>query len=468
MSLRTRLVVSMTALLLVVIAAVGIAASRSVRMILLDQVDGSLVALAERRAFPRPNTEPSASDAVVFRSIAEVHVNSTGQLVYSRPSGYIDDPDELPDLRGVQRQEGFGYVRSVDGAVQYRTYLDIRRDSSLSFYAAPMTPVTQAISTLVARLVTTGGLVLLIGAAATWLTVRSATRPVDEMIDAAAAIADGDLSRRVPELDPSTELGQLSVALNKMLIKIEEGVTAERAARERLRQFVADASHELRTPLTTIIGYAELRTKSGTAFAQVEDQAWDRIESESRRMARLTEDLLTLARLGHAQELEASEVDLVAIGHGLVEDHRTVDPERPIDFIAPDSLVISGDAERLHQVLSNLIANTRVHTPPGTRVELAVESGDRTATVRVTDTGPGIPADSLEAVFERFYRADQSRARQSGGSGLGLAIVRAIVEAHGGTVTAGNAPQGGAQFTVTLPRNGQPGRSGGGGDGVAR
>lgn len=457
MSLRTRLVVSMTALLLVVIAAVGAAASRSVRSILLDQVDGSLVAIAERRGFPRPGTEPSASDAVVFRSIAEVHVDSSGQLVYSRPSGYIDNPDELPDLRGVVREEGFGYVRSVDGAVEYRTYLDIRREGSLSFYAAPMAPVTQAIATLVARLVAAGGLVLVIGAAATWLTVRSATRPVDEMIETAAAIADGDLSRRVPELDPSTELGQLSTALNKMLIKIEEGVTAERAARERLRQFVADASHELRTPLTTIIGYAELRNKSGTAFAEVEDQAWERIETESRRMARLTEDLLTLARLGHAQELEHSEVDLVAIGRGLVEDHRTVDPERPIDLVAPDTMTVRGDAERLHQVLSNLIANTRVHTPPGTRVEVRIEGDDRTATMTVADTGPGIPADSLDAVFERFYRADKSRARQSGGSGLGLAIVRAIVEAHGGTVRAGNAPQGGAQFTVELPRRIRPG-----------
>lgn len=452
MSLRTRLVVSTTALLLVVIAAVGLAASRSVRAILLDQVDGSLVAIAERRGFPRPDTEPSASDAIVFRSIAEVHVSASGQLVYSRPSGYIDDPDELPDLGGVERAEGLGYVPSVDGAVQYRTYLDIRRDGSLSFYAAPMTPVTLAISSLVARLVTTGGLVLLVGAAATWLTVRSATRPVDEMIEAAAAIADGDLARRVPDLDPSTELGQLSVALNKMLIKIEEGVTAERAARERLRQFVADASHELRTPLTTIIGYAELRGRSGEAFTEVEEQAWERIESESRRMARLTEDLLTLARLGHAQELEHAAVDLVAVGRGLVDDHQTVDPQRPIDLVAPDAMVVEGDAERLHQVLSNLIANTRVHTPPGTRVEVRIDGDDRVATMTVTDTGPGIPADSLDSVFERFYRADKSRARQSGGSGLGLAIVRAIVDAHGGTVTAGNAPGGGAQFTVELPR----------------
>ncbi len=447
----------MTALLMVVIAAVGVAASRSVRDILVDQIDGSLASIAERRGFPRPESEPSASDTVVFRSIAELHMNSTGQLVFSRPSGYVDEPDELPDLRGVIRREGFGYVDSVDGAVQYRTYLDIRRDEALSFYAAPMTPVTQAINSLVVRLLTAGGLVLIVGAAATWFTVRSATRPVDEMIETAAAIADGDLSRRVPELDASSELGRLSTALNKMLIKIEEGVTAERAARERLRQFVADASHELRTPLTTIVGYAELRGRGGLATPEMEDQAWERIEAESRRMERLTEDLLTLARLGHAQGLENSPVDLVTIGRALVEDHRTVDPGRPIDLVAPDTLVVQGDAERLHQVFANLIANTRVHTPAGTRVEVRIEGDDRTATVTVTDSGPGIPADSLDAVFERFYRADKSRARQSGGSGLGLAIVRAIVEAHGGSVTAGNAAEGGARFSVTLPREHQGG-----------
>lgn len=452
MSLRTRLVVSMTTLLMVVIAAVGVAASRSVRDILVDQIDGSLASIASRRGFPRADSEPTPPDTVVFRSIAEVHMSSSGQLVFARPSGYVDEPDELPDLSGVARQEGFGYVDSIDGAVQYRTYLHMRSDNSLSFYAAPMTPVTQAISSLVVRLLTAGGLVLLVGAAATWLTVRSATRPVDEMIETAAAIADGDLSRRVPELDPSSELGRLSTALNKMLIKIEEGVTAERAARERLRQFVADASHELRTPLTTIIGYAELRARGGLAAPEAEEQAWERIEAESRRMARLTEDLLTLARLGHAHELERAPVDLVAIGAGLVEDHRTVDPGRPIELVAPETMTVEGDAGRLQQVLSNLIANTRVHTPPGTRVEVRIEGDDRAATVTVTDTGPGIPADSLDAVFERFYRADKSRARKSGGSGLGLAIVRAIVEAHGGWVTAGNTPEGGAQFTVTLPR----------------
>lgn len=451
MSLRTRLVVSMTILLLIVIAAVGVAASRSVRDILIDQIDGSLASIAARRGFPQTGSE-SAADTVVFRSIAELHMSPTGRLVYSRRSGWTDQPDEIPDLRDVPHEEGFGYVNSVDGAIRYRTYLDIRNDGALSFYAAPMTPVAEATRRLVARLLAAGGAVLLAGATATWFTVRRATRPVDEMIETAAAIADGDLSRRVPELDPSSELGRLSTALNKMLIKIEEGVTAERASRERLRQFVADASHELRTPLTTIIGYAELRGRGGLATPEVEDQAWDRIEAESRRMARLTEDLLTLARLGHPQELEHSQVDLVSIGRGLVEDHRTVDPKRPIELVAPDVLMVPGDAERLHQVMANLISNTRMHTPSGTRVEVRIEGDERTATMTVSDTGPGIPADSLDAVFDRFYRADKSRARKSGGSGLGLAIVRAIVEAHGGTVTAGNTQEGGATFTVTLPR----------------
>lgn len=450
MSLRARLVASMTVLLLVVIAAVGVAATRSVRGILVDQVDGSLVTVASRRGFPKPGTEPH-TETVFFRSIAEIHMTSSGTLVLSRPSGFTDDPDELPDLGSLPLEEGFSYVGSVDGSVRYRTFLDVRPDRSVSVYAIPMATVDQAIATLINRMLAAGALVLLAGGAATWWAVSRAMRPVDEMIEVAAAIAGGDLSRRVPELDTATELGRLSTALNQMLVNIEGVMTSELEARERLRQFIADASHELRTPLTTVIGYAELRSRGGLDDPEVESQAWERIESESRRMARITEDLLTLARLGQSQELQRTEVDLVEVARGLVEDHRAVDTDRTIELDAPDDLIINGDPGRLHQVLGNLLSNARVHTPPGTRIVIRLSAGPRGATVVVADTGPGIPPEALDAVFDRFYRTDKSRARKSGGSGLGLAIVRAIVEAHGGTVSVENAPHGGAQFTVNLP-----------------
>lgn len=449
MTLRTRLVASLTGLLLLVIAALGVAASRSVRDILVDQIDGSLLAVAARRGFPSGNQPP---DTVVFRAIAEVHMTRSGRVVMARPSGFTDDPDELPDLTGLPRRAGFAFVPSADGSIRYRTFVDARPNGAVSIYASPMTPVAEAVRTLVAKLLVVGGAVLLLGGAASWWTVRRATEPVDQMIDVAASIAGGDLSQRIPELDPSSELGKLATALNKMLSDIERAVNSERDARERLRQFVADASHELRTPLTTLIGYAELRKKGGLVETALEDQAWERIESESRRMANLTEDLLTLARLGQAQPLQFGVVDLVALARDMIEDHRAVDPGRTVELQAPASLLITADAERIQQVVANLLSNLRVHTPEGTAAEIRITERRDQAVIEVADEGPGLPVDSLDAVFDRFYRADKSRARKSGGSGLGLAIVRAIVEAHGGFVTAGNSPGGGAKFTVALPR----------------
>lgn len=450
MTLRTRLVVSLTGLLLLVVAAVGVAASRSVHGILVDQIDGSLVAVAARRGFPTGTGEQPA-DTVLFRSIAEIHMTRAGRVILARPSGFTDDPDELPDIAGLPRREGFAYVPSADRSIRYRTFVDARPSGAVSIYATPMTAVTEAVRTLIRKLALAGGAVLLLGGAATWWTVKRATEPVDEMIEVAASIAAGDLGRRIPELDPGSELGKLATALNKMLSDIERAVTSEREARERLRQFVADASHELRTPLTTIIGYAELRRRGGLADPAVEEQAWARIESESRRMASLTEDLLTLARLGQTQPLQFGEVDLVGIVRDMVDDHRAVDPGRPVELEAPDSLLITADAERVQQVVGNLLSNLRVHTPSGTTAIVRLTGGPDEVSLEVSDTGPGIPEDSLEAVFERFYRTDRSRARKMGGSGLGLAIVRAIVEAHGGSVSAHNRPEGGAVFRVTLP-----------------
>jgi two-component system OmpR family sensor kinase len=272
------------------------------------------------------------------------------------------------------------------------------------------------------------------------------------MVETAEAIAGGDLTRRVPDLPPGTELGRLGGSLNEMLTHIEHALKVERAGQERLRRFVADASHELRTPLAAVAGYAELRRRGGLATADDEDKAWSRIESESRRMGSLIEDLLMLARLDQSQPLRFEPVDLAAIVGDAAADHRAIAPDRPIEVDAPDSLMVEGDGERLHQVVSNLLSNARVHTPPGTGVNAAVGSdSDGTVRIEVTDDGPGIAGDAVDRVFERFYRADQSRSRRSGGSGLGLAIVQAIVAAHGGTVGASNVEGRGARFAVTLP-----------------
>jgi two-component system OmpR family sensor kinase len=256
----------------------------------------------------------------------------------------------------------------------------------------------------------------------------------------------------VPDLDPGTELGRLGLSLNEMLAHLEEAVETERDAKERLRQFVADASHELRTPLATIAGYAELRSKGGLPTEEDQAKAWSRIESESRRMGMLIEDLLILTRLGQSQPLRIGPVDVAQIARDASADHAAIDPLRPVDVESPDEVVLQADEERLTQVITSLLANVRVHTPEGTETTVVVLDGPDTVMIEVTDDGPGIPDAALDQVFERFYRADPSRSRKSGGAGLGLSIVHAIVGAHDGTVTATRTDAGGTRITIELPK----------------
>jgi two-component system OmpR family sensor kinase len=277
------------------------------------------------------------------------------------------------------------------------------------------------------------------------------------MIDTAAAIAAGDLTKRVPEADPDSELGRLGTSLNEMLTSVEEAFTAENRANERLKQFVADASHELRTPLAAISGYAELERRGALADPEERERVMRRIEAETKRMGRLVEDLMLLARFDLGDQAEAGAsldyrpVDLAVIARDAIADHEAIDPGRPVRRVGRDRVMVKGDDERLTQVLANLLANLRTHTPPGTAATLsfAIENGWVVASI--ADDGPGFPPEALPLVFDRFYRADPSRSRRSGGSGLGLAIVAAIIEGHGGSVAAANVPDGGAMISFRVP-----------------
>lgn len=450
MSLRAKLVISFTGLLLVVIAGVGVVASRSMSTILIDQIDTTLTSFADRGPEPGGGHPPPEADEAFLNPIAEIFIPADGDEAFAKPSGFSDNPDPLPDVREISGVEGFTELPSIDGTLDYRAHVMVFPDGAIFVRAAPLDDVEAATSSLVRTLLLAGAGVLLIGGAATWWMVDRSMRPVGEMVDTAEAIAAGDLTRRVPDRDPSTELGRLGHSLNEMLAHIEDALTTEREGRERLRRFVADASHELRTPITAVAGYAELHRKGGLETPEVEERAWSRIESESKRMGALIEDLLMLARLGENQSLVVDEVDLAQIAHDAAADHGTIDPERPIRVEGETSLIVPGDEQRLHQVVSNLLANVRVHTPAGTLVTIDIEDEGPWAVVTVADDGPGIPPDALEQVFDRFYRADRSRSRSSGGSGLGLSIVSAIVEAHGGTVDVVN--DGGARFTIRLPK----------------
>jgi len=283
-----------------------------------------------------------------------------------------------------------------------------------------------------------------------WFVLHLGVRPLDQMAATADAIAAGDLSRRVERAEPRTEAGRLGLALNTMLTEIEQAFAQRAESEERLRRFVADASHELRTPLTSIRGYTELWRQGGLEDEAHLADAMRRVEHEAARMGVLVDELLLLARLDQGRPLERAPVDLARIVADAVRDAQAVEPERPLSLDEPDQVVVLGDESRLNQVVANLLANARVHTPPGAavRVRLAVE--DDRAVLEVADDGPGLGPDPAR-VFERFYRADASRARARGGSGLGLSIVAAVSEAHGGRATAGAAPSGGALLRVELP-----------------
>ncbi len=309
------------------------------------------------------------------------------------------------------------------------------------------------ISTFIGLIVT--GACVLIG----WLGFRRAFRPLRAIEDTAAAIAAGDLTRRIPPRQANDEVASLARSLNAMLAQIESSFEVRAASEARMRQFVTDASHELRTPLATVRGYAELYRQGAAAGPEATAGAMRRIEDEATRMAGLVEDLLTLARMDNRRPLELSSVDLTVLAGDAVQDARAREADRTIRLVGLEDsaivpAVLRGDEARLRQVVTNLLANALTHTPPGTAVEVAVGPAAERVRLEVRDHGPGIAIADAPRVFERFFRKDPARGRRAqGGHGLGLAIVAAIVEAHAGRVGVASTPGGGATFVVDLPRS---------------
>jgi two-component system OmpR family sensor kinase len=299
------------------------------------------------------------------------------------------------------------------------------------------------------ELLVTGLVLAALGAIGVWV-VSLGLRPLRAIEKTAGAIASGDLSQRVERAEERTEVGRLGLALNAMLSQIETAFKAREASERKLRRFVADASHELRTPLAAVRAYAELFTRGADRRPDDLARAMTGITRESERMSLLVQDLLLLARLDEGRPLEREPVPLDEVVSEAVDTARMVEPARPIELHADDAVVL-GDHDRLRQIVDNLLSNVRAHTPPGTPVRVTVGRVNGDALIEVHDTGPGLSEKSLERVFERFYRADQSRSRASGGVGLGLSIVAAVAQAHGGTVAARSEVGKGATFRIALP-----------------
>ncbi|MEN9753555.1 MAG: hypothetical protein RL670_1246 [Actinomycetota bacterium] len=306
-----------------------------------------------------------------------------------------------------------------------------------------------------------GILLLVVSGLAIWLTITSALRPLREVERTAALVADGDISKRLIQDQGRTEIARVSRSLNTMLNSIESALSSRNQTLAQMRRFVADASHELRTPLVSVRGYAELYRMGALKDKKAVGEAMERIESEAIRMSGLVESLLTLARLDEGTKLEALPGDLVALARNAAKDASVADHGREIvvtdlagtPLSADASETIEMDAAQLRQVLTNLLANACRFSPEGGQVEVAIGSADHNRVVfEVRDHGEGIPEQLRHRVFERFYRVDNSRNRDTGGSGLGLSIVSTLVSLHQGTVKALETPGGGATFRVELPR----------------
>jgi two-component system OmpR family sensor kinase len=479
MSLQKRLVAVVALLLVVGLLVADVVTYASVRSFLYGQADNTLaqneVLGFNYLSYAAAKDVPVNATELSRRVSADVYLtllDRDGQVILRRPSGSPTSPDpapvltrdipvqRVPDIYGRRVRVGryAGTFRPDPDAVvlassgdpdgEYRAVAVTVPQGTL-VTSISLNPTNDTLNSLrrveliasLAVLVAMGILVMVV--------VRRGLRPLRQMAGTADAIASGDLTRRVPEGRPGTEVGRLGLALNEMLAQIEGAFAEKSASEERLRQFVADASHELRTPLTSIRGYAELLGRGGFSDEAGQRRALMRIEQEATRMGGLVEDLLLLAELDRGRPLRAEPVDLHRICADVVGDSNTVAQGHHLTLEEGPPVVVVGDGERLAQVAHNLVRNAMAHTPEGTAVTVSTGVAQDMGYIEVSDNGPGIPPADADRVFDRFYQSDPSRS--AAGTGLGLAIVRAIAEALHGTADVAPGPGPGATLVVRIP-----------------
>ena len=460
MSLRSRLLLTVGALLAVALLVSGGLVVGFTRANLIQQLDDELRS-ADLVDAGRFGPGPGAGDPT-GRRIALLIVTRNGQRIQAYPSGFRNRPDPLPTIPDVGELHATLHQiverPSDDGSLTYRMLIEQGPRGVLLVFAAPLTAVEGPVNLVVRNLLVIGAAVLVAAMVAGWLLIRRDLRPLETITGTATRIAGGDLSRRVELGADSSEVGRLGAAFDSMLDRIQGAFHAQQAAlsekersEARLRRFVADASHELRTPLTTLRGYVELYGAGGLEDRSTLDQAMARIGTESRRMAALVEDMLLLARLDQGRPLRRDRVDLSDLASDAVADERAIEPRRPVVADVAQGIAVTGDEDRLRQVIANLFANVRLHTPAEAPLEVSLTARDGACILTVADHGLGIDPAHADRIFDRFYRADAGRSRDRGGAGLGLAIASSVVKAHGGGIAFAPTPGGGATFTVTLP-----------------
>jgi two-component system, OmpR family, sensor kinase len=470
-SLRTRLLLAILALVALGLVAAGAVTYVSLRNFLLERIDQQAldgrapVTMGLERLLQTGSSDFGNGGApgvnLPIGTFTQLR-GSDGSVLIAAPvqfGGQTNNfaqpvlPSRLPSSgSGKHGSAYFTVTKSTGGqATDFRVMVAAAPEiQGVVLVAIPLTDMQQTLRQLMGLEVIVSLVVIALLAIASWLIIKRDLRPLEKMAVTADAISAGDLSLRVEPSEPRTEVGRLGLSLNTMLSRIEVAFAERAATEDKLRRFLADASHELRTPLTSIRGYSEVfdRAKEDPENLAL---AMRRIEEESKRMGVMVEELLVLARLGEGREPEKLPVDLARVVDDCVSDARAAAPGRDITVERAEAADVLGDDHQLHQVLHNLLSNAERHTPPEAQIRVTLTARDGYATLAVADDGPGLEPEVAVKVFEPFFRVDKSRARETGGAGLGLAIAAAIVEAHRGTVRLDTAPGAGATFTVTLP-----------------
>ena len=476
-SLKNRLVLGVVILGALGITGSDFAAQNAFRTFLVAQVDAQLEAISttsgirlDRAGITSERSENSDEDEPLFRPfepIREIPSEISVSLldrdgVVMGTLGGAQSPQQVQNvISGLTVEElklkgdmPFTIEGNDRNRSEYRALARILPGEVGSVVTAvSLDGVERSINQLRFLFFAVGIIVLIFLAFIARRIIGISLKPLTQVEETAEAFAKGDYSARLPEARGDTEVGRLTWALNQMLSRIEESFEVRKASEEKLRRFVADASHELRTPLTAIRGFAELHRQGAIKGEEKTGELVRRIEQESIRMSTLVEDLLLLARLDQSREMERLPVDLKTVINESVTSARAAGPNHPIDIELPeDDVFVLGDSMRIHQVISNLLANARTHTPIGTKIKLSLNVEENGVSVEVSDNGPGLSRADQERIFERFYRADPSRVRNGGeGTGLGLSIVDAVMRAHGGTVSVTSEVGHGATFKLFFP-----------------
>ncbi|MGY4925382.1 ATP-binding protein [Streptomyces sp. 900105755] len=461
-SLRGKLTLANVGLLAVGIVVAAVASIMGMRLYLIDQVDSELLKMRTSLGSSgltlrqvdslgalgviRDRITPAESDPTPDSIFTVIDARGDATSLFAmKPTeaqrslaAAVPDPQALaaaPDPRDVD----------VHGA-SYRVTATRLADGSCILLATSTELLHKGIAKALKLDFAVGTLLLALLCCLTMYSVRRRLLPLEDMVETSSAIAEGDLTRRVPSSQhPTEEVEQLRLALNAMLHQVETAYRTRERSAAQLRRFVADASHELRTPLAAIRGYLQLYDKGMLREPGERRRAWDRIHGEVDRMGRLVDELLLLARLDQRPEIRFRNVDVSRLVRDAAEDLRAQQPGRPVAVAADGAVLVRADESGLRQVLGNLMANVRVHTPVEAAVRLGVERADGVVRVCVADEGPGLGEEDAGRIFDRFFRVGSAE-----GSGLGMAIVQGVVEAHGGEVRVRTSPGEGLAVTVTL------------------